>query len=155
MERLNTRVNQLLTDAFPRLTHELLPEWEDSLGLPDPCIGEVSTTQERRAQVLAKLTGTGGQSKAYFIGYAADLGYTITIEEYSPFRMGQHGMGQPLGGHDWAHTWAVVAPATTVTPFTVGLSATGEPLQAWGNASLQCLLEEIAPAHTELLFVYQ
>lgn len=155
MERLNTRANHLLTDAFPLLTHELLPEWEASLDLPDPCIGEVSTTQERREQVLAKLTGTGGQSRAYFIGYAADLGYTVTIEEYSPFRMGRHSMGHALGGAGWAHTWAIVSPATTITLFTMGLSATGEPLQAWGNAALQCLLGKVVPAHAKLLFIYQ
>lgn len=155
MERINTRSNALIDDAFPSTSHELLPEWEDSLGLPDTCIGEEATIQKRRSQVVAKLTGTGGQSKAYFIGYAAALGYTVTVEEYSPFRMGQHRMGKPLGDEGWAHTWAVVAPQTTIVSFVMGKSSTGEPLQAWGNAALQCSLEKIAPAHTELLFIYQ
>lgn len=155
MERINARSNALIDDAFPATAHELIPEWEDSLGLPDPCIGEASTLQAKRAQVVAKLTGTGGQSKAYFIGYAAALGYTITIEEFTPFRIGQHRMGHTLGDAGWAHTWAVVAPQETVVSFLMGQSATGEPLRSWGNAALQCSLLKIAPAHTELLFIYQ
>lgn len=155
MERMNARACNLIEDAFPETTHELIYEWEDSLGLPDACIGASATMQARRSAVVAKLTGTGGQSKAYFIGYALTLGYAITVEEYTPFRVGQHSMGHALGGDDWAHTWAVVAPETTVVSFTMGKSAMGEPLQSWGNTALECSLRKIAPGHTNLLFVYQ
>ena len=34
--RLHARENQLLIDLFPATTVELLPEWEASVGLPDP-----------------------------------------------------------------------------------------------------------------------
>lgn len=33
------RSNNLLIDAFPATTYELLPEWESTLGLPDPVPG--------------------------------------------------------------------------------------------------------------------
>lgn len=155
MERINSRSNALIEDAFPPTAHELLPEWELSLGLPDLCIGEAATLQARRAQVVAKMTGTGGQSKAYFIRYALALGFEVSFQDYTPFRAGQHRMGHPLGDEGWAHTWAVIAPQTTVISFVMGKSATGEPLQSWGNSALQCIFERIAPAHTELLFIYQ
>jgi uncharacterized protein YmfQ (DUF2313 family) len=38
-ERETARANNLLVDSFPLTTYELLPEWESSLGLPDPCAG--------------------------------------------------------------------------------------------------------------------
>lgn len=155
MERTNARSNALIDEAFPATSIELVPEWESSLGLPDTCTGEVSTLQARRSQIVAKLTGTGGQSKAYFINHAANLGYTVTIQEYSPFRVGQHSMGGTLGDSEWAHTWAIVAPSTTVIQFSMGKSYMGEPLQSWGNDILQCAMEKIAPAHTNLLFIYQ
>jgi uncharacterized protein YmfQ (DUF2313 family) len=149
-----TRANYLLVDAFPSTTEELLPEWEETLGLPDPCAGPQPTIAARQAQVLARFAGLGGQSPAYFIGYAANLGYTVTITQYTPFRMGQQTMGCQLGGPEWAFTWAINAPLVTQIPFRVGHSAMGDALETWGNAVLQCELNEIKPAHTILQFIY-
>lgn len=153
--RHTARDNYLLVDAFPATAVELLPEWEAALGLPDPCAGEAPTLQGRQAQVVARFAGSGGQSVPYFIGYANTLGYTVTITEFTPFRMGQQRMGSQLGSQDWAFTWAVNAPLNTLTSFRMGISAMGEPLESWGNAVLQCELAEIHPAHTILQFRFQ
>lgn len=152
--RHTQRNNYLIQDAFPSATVELLHEWEQTLGLPDPCAGISPTLQGRQAQVLARLTANGGQSIQYFTDYAAALGYTITISEYSPFRVGQHRMGTPINGPDWAHAWSVRSAINTVTQFRIGSSGMGEPLQSWGNDVLQCVINEIKPAHTALNFIY-
>lgn len=153
--RNNARANHLLVDAFPATAVELLPEWEATLGLPDPCAGVAPTIQARQAQVVARFAGSGGQSQAYFIGYAANLGYTVTITQFTPFRVGQQRMGNQLGLQDWAFTWQINSALNTITYFRTGLSGAGEPLASWGNAVLQCELAEIKPAHTYLNFAYQ
>lgn len=153
-QRTNLSANNLLVDSFPVTTTDLLVEWEESLGLPDPCAGLSPTIQLRRNQVVAKLTATGGQSAAYMIKFAANLGYTITITQYAPFRMGQGRCGMPLGGPDWAFAWRVNAPTASPIFFRTGQSAMGEPLESWGNTVLQCQMQEIAPAHTILNFSY-
>lgn len=153
-ERASARANFLLSDSFPATTYELLPEWESTLGLPDPCAGVQPTIAARQAQVLARLTGGGGQSVQYFIDYAAKLGFTISVQQYKPFRMGQSRMGDALGGADWAFTWAVKAPYVSIIPFRMGQSAMGDALQSWSNAVLECELNEIKPAHTILRFIY-
>jgi len=144
----------LLVDAFPATAVNLLPEWESTLGLPDPCAGVAPTLQARRAQVVARFAGSGGMSISDFEAYAASLGYTITIKQYAPFRAGQNTCGQPLGGLDWFYTWSVQVQANTVTPFRVGSSMLGEPLASWGNSVLECELTAIAPPHTILQFHY-
>lgn len=146
--------NGLLIDAFPATAVQLLTEWESTLGLPDPCAGASPTLQGRQAQVVARLAGSGGQSVPYFISYAAALGYTVTITEYTPFRMGQQAMGAQLGTQDWAFAWQINASINTFTNFRTGLSGMGEPLVSWGNAVLQCELSEVRPAHTVLIFAY-
>ncbi|HLN23874.1 MAG TPA: putative phage tail protein [Patescibacteria group bacterium] len=153
-ERQNARANALLVDAFPATAYELLPEWESTLGLPDPCAGASPTLAARRAQVVARLTGLGGQSVAYMIAYAANLGYAITITQFAPARVGQSRVGMPLNGPAWAHAWRVNSPLNTVRQSRVGSAAAGEPLASWGNAVLQCELGEIAPAHTTIIFAY-
>jgi uncharacterized protein YmfQ (DUF2313 family) len=146
--------NQLLVDAFPATAVELLPEWEETLGLPDPCAGPSPTLQQRQAQVVARLTNSGGQSVPYYVNYAATLGYAVTVTEFAPFRCGQSRVGQPLGSQDWIFTWRINAPLNTVTYFTTGHSAVGQALATWGNTVLECELMSIKPAHTYLNFGY-
>jgi uncharacterized protein YmfQ (DUF2313 family) len=153
--RQNVAANNLLIDAFPSTTFQLLPEWEETLGLPDPCAGASPTLQGRRSQVVARFTGIGGQSAAYMIAYAASLGYSITITQFVPARVGQSRVGQPLNGEAWAHAWRVNSALNTVVRSRVGSSVAGDPLASWGNNVLECELKEIAPAHTTLIFSYQ
>lgn len=144
----------LLTDAMPIAPVMMLPEWEASLGLPDPCAGASPTIQQRQQQVNARFTASGGQTPAYFISLAASLGYTVTITQFSPFRVGINTVGQPLYGTAWAYAWQVNAPQFTIEYFAVDRDAVGEPLASWGNTVLQCELKRVAPAHTVLIFNY-
>ncbi|KAF1040294.1 MAG: hypothetical protein GAK35_03548 [Herbaspirillum frisingense] len=153
-ERQASRARNLLIDANPATTVELLPEWEETLGLPDPCAGTSPTIQQRRAQVVARFANSGGQSIRYFINFAADLGYTISTREFAPFRCGQSAVGDPVGGEDWAYTWAIVAPLNSPVYFSAGQSAAGEALAAWQNQVLECELRRVKPAHTILQFFY-
>jgi len=151
-ETNTARANQLLVDAFPGTAYELLPEWESTLGLPDPCAGPAPTIQARRAQVVARLTATGGQSVPYFIELAATLGYTVTITQFMPSRFGKR-FGTPFGGRDWAHAWEINAPSFSVNKLRFGDSF-GVPFAYWTNNVLQCELLALKPAHTILNFSY-
>jgi uncharacterized protein YmfQ (DUF2313 family) len=153
-EAQTARSNYLLVDAFPGTTYELLPEWELTLGLPDPCAGEAPSVQVRRQQVAARLSSAGGQSAAYYIGFAQRLGYGITVTNYAPFRCGQSTAGQQLGNQDWFFTWSINAVLNTVVRFAAGQSAAGDPLASWGNQVLECEMSAAAPAHTILQFHY-
>ncbi|TPG53278.1 DUF2313 domain-containing protein [Roseomonas nepalensis] len=153
-QRLDARAVALLADAFPPQAYELLPEWERTLGLPDPCAGENPSLQQRRGQVTARLTATGGQSAGYFVRHAARLGYAITVESFGPARLGALRLGGRMNDERWAHAWAVLSAETTQRQFRLGLSTLGEPFRAWGNEVLECELRALAPAHTVLIFQY-
>ena len=154
LERVDAQAVALLVDTFPATSDTLLPEWEASTGLPDPCAGPAPTLQQRQAQVVARVASTGGQSAAYFEGYAAQLGFPIKVETCAPFRVGQSRVGSPIASAAWVHAWIVHAPLTNLTKFRTGVSAVGEPLRAWGNAVLECELRARQPAHAILLFRY-
>lgn len=152
--RQTARSNNLLIDGFPSTTNELLPEWEESLGLPDPCAGESPTLQQRRAQVVARFANVGGQSAAYFVQFASNLGYEISVVSYAPARAGQARCGDADNSEDWAHAWSVQLPISTVTYARASQSTAGEPLAVWGNAVLQCELAAFKPAQTTIIFQY-
>ncbi|MFX1675216.1 DUF2313 domain-containing protein [Paraburkholderia sp. A2WS-5] len=153
-ERSTARANYLLVDAFPATTYELLPEWESTLGLPDPCAGVAPTIAQRQAQVLARFVGVGGPTIQSLTQFASNLGYTVTITQFVEARAGQMRAGAPCCGTAWSYAWQVNAPLNTVTIATAGAMAAGDPLASWGNAVLECEMKAVMPAHTIPIFSY-
>ncbi|WP_428485939.1 YmfQ family protein [Rhodopila sp.] len=141
-------------EADPAFTTELLPDWEADFGLPDPCSAPGASVEQRRASLLARIASLGGQSPGYYIAVAAALGFTISITEFIPFRLGVAQLGQPLLSPGWQFVWQVNAPAITVSYFKLGQSVWGDPFWSVGNTELQCRIRALAPAHTLVLFKY-
>jgi uncharacterized protein YmfQ (DUF2313 family) len=153
LARHHVRALDLLIDASPAQAVELLADWERVADLPDVCSGaEIVGLVARRAALIQRLTSLGGQSRSYFIGVAASLGYTITITEYRAFVAGSSA-GQSLTNGTWPFAWRVNSPAVTVRNFVAG-SGAGEPLRSWGNTPLECAIRRLAPAHTLPIFAY-
>lgn len=146
---------QILVGAFPKTATVMLSEWEKTLGLPDDCaIGEMDSLPKRQGAVVSKLVSTGGQSKSYFINYASELGYTITITEFRPARCGISACGDSLNGEDWPFVWRINAGDTVISYALSGLSYCGDPLRSWGSRYLECMFNNLAPPHTILQVSY-
>jgi uncharacterized protein YmfQ (DUF2313 family) len=152
---VHQRFVQLLdVESDPSQTIELLTDWENDYGLPDPCTPLNATLQQRHAALLAKIAAQGGQSIAYYESVASVMGFAITITELHPFRTQVSSTGDELNGIDAAFTWIVNTASVHVIAFTTGVSATGENLRTVDNTSLECRLNALKPAHTVLLFNY-
>ena len=80
--RLSAAAKNMIADSFPASTINLIDEWQSSLGLPDPCLGLNPTLAAEQNQIVARLTDNGGQSLPYFVQYAANLGYNISITTF-------------------------------------------------------------------------
>ena len=88
------RASKLLeVESDPRITIELLPDWERNWGLPDPCYSAPQTIGQRQFALVQRMTIEGAQSREFFIEVAASIGYTITITEYRPFTIAMDGCG--------------------------------------------------------------
>jgi len=120
--RVDARQTNLLIDAFPTAAVELLPEWEATLGLPDPCLGPLPTLQQRQAQVRARLVAMGGQSIPYLTTVAASLGFPVSITEFAPFRAGINDAGDAVNGSQ--------GPTPAIS-FLAGFSDAGDPVVTW------------------------
>jgi len=94
-------------ESDPRITLELLPDWERNWGLPDPCIEQPG---DRNQALVRRMTLLGEQSREFFIGrvgpppygVAAPIGYTITITEYRVFVVGIDRCGDSRTDKDFA-----------------------------------------------------
>lgn len=152
--RIDANAVLLSEEAFPDTTTILLPNWERVAGLPDDCSQLGETYEVRRLNLIQKLSSRGGQSKAYFIEVATALGYSVTITEFKPFRVGISRIGDPLCNEPWWFVWQVNSQLNTIIWFRAGRSGAGEPLASWGNTRLECVMEKYSPAQTVVQFAY-
>ena len=58
-----------------------------------------------------------------------------------------------LNDSAWAFAWQVTAPLNQVTKFTVN-DAAADPLAAWGDQALECIISHYKPAHSTVIFSY-
>ena len=154
--RIDARAGQVSDEADPRNTTELLVDWERVAGLSalSPLDGSLLSTDQRRANLVSRITERGGQSPAYYIAMAARMGFVITITEFKEWSVGDS-VDAPLYGFDWNFAWRVNAPAVTAQEWSVD-STVDDPFAIWFEGLLleRALLDD-KPAHTILLINYQ
>jgi uncharacterized protein YmfQ (DUF2313 family) len=133
--RFAVLVNKFFTEMDINQTTELLPDWEESVGIPDSCFGVAITTAERRVQVAQKFGKfQGAQTAADFERIALAFGYTVTVA---------------AGPADHTFTVTVVSAPPGVTfplPFPI-------PFSSGGGTFLECLFKTLAPANVDVLVV--
>jgi len=155
LKRLETDVVKVLNNAIPGLSEELLPEWEEDLGLPEDCFPPDQTLKERQDAVHAKYTANyAGLTEQFFIDLAYSLGATIAI------RYGGE-IGTPFRANG-----PVDIEETRVGPFTPASNPAGRVwsvarLSVWivdirddqpNIETIQCLFNKLKPAHTVVEF---
>lgn len=151
---------EVTTQVFPTAITFSLADWEDELGLPDPCGTADAGFAARKAAVRAKLAAHGGASPGYFICVARAAGYDITIEEPTGFECGFSELGGPdeLTATDPETVWIVRPAGYRMYEFELGagggeLGPGGTRLVSYSDiAGLECLLRAISPVHTQLVF---
>jgi uncharacterized protein YmfQ (DUF2313 family) len=152
--RIQGRDCDLLAESYPCGAEELLADWERAVGLPNECTELVPwTVAERQALVCAWLAMAGGQSIAYFTGLAALFGYTITITEHRPFRMGAAQAGC-TAANNCPFWWIVSVEGVPRTTPRAGCTRAGEPPCGTGALIIECLFNLFKPAHTTVTFRY-
>lgn len=170
---IDTRAATLLAvETDPRSAFETLDHWEECFGLPDKCLAEPLTIGDRQHALTAKVAFTGGQSRPWFITYAASIGYEISIIEHSPFMCGVSQCGDTRDwngeGSKWfrweigdptiRYYWSVVPAKTRLTWFRCGAGGGQcglDPMLLIGIASdLECAFRRYKPGHTYITFDY-
>lgn len=139
--RVHGRGLDCLDEFDPRTATDTIGEWMRLVGVPNDCVVTVpATLAEKRALATAIYAARGGQSAAYFVAVAADLGVVATVDDHPyglPFRAGYSRTGDRLNTIASAFYWRVRYPAATP-------AATVQ--------RLQCLVNKYKPAHTRVIF---
>jgi len=153
-DRLDQRATDIIEEAYPNTTTELLPDYERVFALPDSCIDQEQSIAERRVALVEKMTYTGEATPASIEAGAAALGFDIEVIEYKPFQCGVSVCGDPLSNDDWIYCITVAADEFTETAFICGGSQCGDPLRKVVNEVLECYIASIIPAHVCVIFTF-
>lgn len=150
--RLRDSVNNLCEQYDPRVTEEFIDEWERTVGIPDDCIGNSGTLEERRNNVLLKIAGINITTAKQFENLAASFGFTVTVKsgvDVSTF---------PLA-FPFVLLSAAEAPFTIIVEYDASLETESFPLTfpftftASAIDILECLFDKLKPANTQIVFV--
>ena len=158
--RVDVRSDDLSVERDTRFTTELLPDHERDLGLPDSCTELATTIAERQRIVNSKLVADTGLNKQVYIDIATDLGYVVTITEFTPCWCGVAECGDSIGETDNIFYWQVnvyMSPETfeSWVYFTCGSSQCGDSLIYVPLIGiLQCVLNTYKPAWTQIILAY-
>ena len=107
-QRISDTAVDLIADAFPGTTSDLLSEWELTLGLPDACtVPGSQTIAERQCAVAEKISAAGGPQRSYYLQMATQLGLSAIIDEFQEACVGPTSVGDFLYGDGWPWSWVV------------------------------------------------
>lgn len=153
-------------ETDPRKTLEMLPDWERNWGLPEICFVEPLTIDERRRQLIFKMTLLGAQSRNFFYEVAMWERNRILIKEFAPFMVGISEVGDTrddagdyrweIGPPEMRFYWTVHTGDPHLTWFRASAGQAGvDPHLRIGMADdLECLLERWKPAQTDIVLDY-
>jgi uncharacterized protein YmfQ (DUF2313 family) len=143
---------RILIEQDPAQAAETLADWERNYGLPDQCSPIDLVLAQRTGLLLRKIASTGGQSRPYMIATALAAGYAITIDEFDPQTV-ESDVEYSLHDLDAPFMWQINVPLPGGALYSVE-SGVDEPLETGTNYLIECLLNQIKPAHTLILFNY-
>ena len=145
--RVETFINLLIEESDPRSTAQLFTDWEESYGLPDECVTAFLereiTNDERRKSLVTKSVGYGGQSLSYFQSLAKQLGRDVVVSN-----LRQEGRPETF------YWWVVEIISATSVDYATVMMNVDDALATWGDALLECVINQRKPAHTRVFFSY-
>lgn len=149
LAREDLRLSDLLGESDPNRVRELVPDWEQVMGLPDPCLGVSPTFEDRQLAVRRRLTEVGGQSPAFFVQLAISVGYLqATVTEYRTPRFGNARFGKARFG-TWSaqYMWTLNTGPRRRLGRRFAASYWGERFGVNPSSALECVIRRAAPAH--------
>jgi uncharacterized protein YmfQ (DUF2313 family) len=150
--RHERKLQLLDVEAVPTSSAELLPDWEQALGLPDPCRAVPGTRAERIAQLADVFFADHPPTPANMTAWALAAGWNITIREQRDFVAGVSMAGDAVGESDF--TWVVTVLNQQQTFFIADRNFANDPLWTFPDlTTLQCVIRRAAPGHHRVFFI--
>lgn len=151
-QRAENNSQKLLNEMRPEATQQLLPEWEEYLGLPE-CGSTAQSFELRRCAVVEKDHRKGGLQTWQIEQLAAALGFTVKVYEKWPHNV-LRGVDYPLYSASTQFVLQVDVYGIPEERFTV-LDNVLTPLRGNAPLVLECVLNRLKLAGFYYDFNYE
>jgi len=153
--RIDGRVSDLLDEADPRSTVELLPGWEQGFDIPGVC-GYMGASVEERQQILtSKVIEEAKDSNQELIDVAERIDFApASITEYESHSVDSN-VDMPLYDENQRFVITLLATEKPVNAFNVDDDVDNSLGEFLPREKLICAIRERAPAHIFVLFEFQ
>lgn len=148
--RANGYLRDYSEQVLPDQTAKFLDEWESALGIPDHCLDGQGSDDERRRDILVKLSALGVQTAQDFVNLAALFGVDVTITS------GAYSGVFPLHFPVLVFGTAEQARFTIIVNITVPVESTFPykfpiPFGTSEIGIIRCIFEHLKPANCNLI----
>lgn len=152
---VNNNINILVKNGNVKEAEELIELWEKTVGIPDDCLDNSGTLEERRNKILIKFAGLQGTLVEQFEYVVNLLGYS-EIQVISGIDKITYPLTYPIlyidTEEEASFTIVVVLPkelSSQVYPLVYPITYDGIIPQ------LQCIFDKLKPANVQILYQHE
>lgn len=138
---IQNQIEKIATESNVYLTQDLLPEWEKSVGLPDECLQQLQTLQQRREEVILRLRKIPIVTLEEFQALAEEIlpGVDVVV----------------IPGHEVEHyTFDYTFPVLFTDPFDVRFLLTVIVPVGTNVTRLNCIFRKISPGNVVIDYIF-
>ena len=133
------KINEVVDEYDPNQTTQLIEEWENFVGIPDSCISNTGTLEERRSNILLKLAGINATTKKQFKTIINTLGFSANVDS-------------AIDVASLPFTLPFILVSEAEAPFTIIVTLDESLQNDPVPAILICLFNKLIPAHCQVFF---
>lgn len=155
LNETDRRLRIVWAESNPYQALQLLPEWEESFGLPNECyVAGTQTLDERKQAVINKWEDLGGDRVERYINIAKNLGYKDASVTRFRYHTCELNCEQPINEKEWRFVWLLNTKESTKIKEATCQSGVDDPLRVWGDTILECVIAKESASHVIVLFGY-
>lgn len=146
---IQIQIETLAREFDINLSDQLLPDWEASCGLPEECIGQMASLEDRRNAVILRLRKIPFVTKADYENLAFQLaGLNVTVTPGAEIELFPLDFPIPFSsGNSYFKLYVTFNDAIGGFPYLFPLN-----FVSTGDNIIRCVFEQIAPANVLIIF---
>jgi uncharacterized protein YmfQ (DUF2313 family) len=146
---IQIQIETLAREFDVRLSDKLLPDWEASCGLPEECIGQMASLEDRRNAVILRLRKIPFVTKQDYEDLAFQLtGLSVTVTPGAEIEL--FPLDFPIhfsSGNSYFKLYVTFNDAIGGFPYLFPFN-----FVSTGDNIIRCVFEQIAPANVLIIF---
>lgn len=147
--QIQIQIETLAREFDVNLSEQLLPDWEKSCGLPEECIGQMASLEDRRNAVILRLRRIPFVTKADYENLAFQLtGLSVTVTPGAEIEL--FPLDFPIhfsSGNSYFKLYVTLNDAIGGFPYLFPFN-----FVSTGDNIIRCVFEQIAPANVLIIF---